>query len=101
MTLAKFVILAIPATFATIVTSEIAVILATPVNSATLAISETSGSQCHPAVRRHGRLPRGSLQVQRDSSRRSLGHNPRCPNRRRQLNLHGALSMVRQASCSK
>ena len=102
--LAILAILAIPVTFVTLATSEIAVIFATPVipvTSATLVIIEMSESQCHLAARRHGRLPQHSLQVQQDYSRRSLGHNPRCPNRHRQLSLHGALSMGRPASCSR
>lgn len=100
-------ILVILVTFATLATSETIVILAmpviyvTPVNSAILAIIGTSGSQCHPVVRQHGRLPQGSLQVRRDFSRKSLGHSLRHHSRHRQLSLHGALSMVRQASCSR
>lgn len=104
---------ATPVTSVTLATSERAVILATVVirvtlvtlvilvTSATLVIIETLESQYHPAVRQRGRLPQRSLQAQRDYSRRSLGHNPRCPNHHRQPNLHGALSMLHPASCSK
>lgn len=98
---------AIPVTFVTLATSEIAVIPAIVVIRETLEISvtleiiETSESRCQPAARQHGRLPQHSRQAQRDYNRRSLGHSPRCPNRHRRPSLHGALSMLRPASCSR
>lgn len=88
--------LATPATFAT---PEMPATFVTHV--VTRAIIGTLGSRYHPAVRQPGQLPKASRQVQRDSSRRFLGHHPRCPNRLRRLSLHGALSTVRRANCSR
>lgn len=85
-----------PATFAILVTLGMAVI------PAILAIIVMSGNQYLPVVKQPGRLPRASLQVQQDfSSRKSLGRHPRCLSRLHQLNLRGALSTLRQASCSR
>lgn len=99
--------LATPVTSVTLATSGIAVILATVVireileTCATHVIIETLESLYHPAAKQHGQPPQHSLQAQRDCSRRSPGHNPRCLNRHRQLSLHGALSMLRPANCSR